>query len=137
MAYVVDADISALENPGGHLNFRQRVITLEALGADIPLKMNAVGHYNLNAADFPDQACVQASGGCANCPGKRVERSTPTSRSDCFYLMDVTSEIKVHPAGRGRPSLTLSCLDTKLVIEGGLHPGGKIPPSLRMDGAKS
>ena len=62
MAYVVDAEIpalsgkGALETLGAHLNFRQRVLTLEALGADIPLKVSAVGHYLLDVADFPERA---------------------------------------------------------------------------------
>ena len=62
MAYVVDAEIpallgkEALETLGAHLNFRQRVLTLEALGADIPLKVSAVGHYLLDVADFPERA---------------------------------------------------------------------------------
>ena len=60
MAYVVDADIpallgkGALEPLGGHLNFRGRVLTLESLGADIPLEMSPVGHYLLNVVDFPE-----------------------------------------------------------------------------------
>ena len=50
-AYVADADIpallgrEALETLGRHLNFRQRVLTLVALGVDIPLGASAVGHY--------------------------------------------------------------------------------------------
>ena len=59
MAYVVDADFpaslgqEALETLGGHLDFCERVLALELLGADIPLEMSAVGHYLLNVADFP------------------------------------------------------------------------------------
>ena len=143
MAYAVDADIpallgkQALETLGSLLNSRQRVLTLEKLGADIPLKMNAVGRYILNVADFPDPTCVKASEGRINCHGKRVQNSTSTARSDCFFPMDVTSEIKMYPAGRDGPSPTPSCLETKQVVEGGLHPGGKISPSLRMDGVRS
>ena len=40
----------------------------------------------------------------------------------------------MHPAGRGGPSLILSCSETKQCAPGELHPGGKILPSLRLDG---
>ena len=70
MAYVVDAEIpallgkEALETLGAHLNFCQRVLTLEAIGADIPLKVSAVGHYLLDVADFPERApCENTSCG--------------------------------------------------------------------------
>ena len=57
---VVDADIpallrkEALETLGGHLNFCERVLTLESLGADIPIEMSPAGHYPLNVVDFPE-----------------------------------------------------------------------------------
>ena len=60
MAFVVDAEIpailgkEALETMGSHLNFCGRVLTLECLGADIPLEMSPAGRYLLNVVDFPD-----------------------------------------------------------------------------------
>ena len=59
MAYVVEADISALLGQealgtlGGRLNFCERVLALKSLGADIPLEISAADHYLVNVADFP------------------------------------------------------------------------------------
>ena len=53
-----------------------------------------------------------------------------------FFLMDVISEIRMHPAGRGGPSLTLNCKEPKQIIGDELHPGGKGFPSLKMDGTE-
>ena len=59
MAYVVDADIpaplgeEALETLGGHLNFCERVLTLESLGADIPLEMSPAGALTENSENRP------------------------------------------------------------------------------------
>ena len=118
IAYVADADIPALlgkeapEPLGGHLTICQRVLTLEALGAEIPVEMNAVGHYPLNVANFPESQNVRTFGRRTNCCAKRVANGEGAVRSDAFFLMDVTSGAKMRPAGRGGPSPTLSCLET-------------------------
>ena len=58
MAYVADAEIpallgkEALESLGSHLNSCERVLTLESLGAEIPLEMSPAGHFLLHVADF-------------------------------------------------------------------------------------
>ena len=84
MAYVVDAEIpallgkEALETLGAHLNFRQRVLSLEAPGADIPLKVSAVGHYLLDVADFPERSSCEPSRGRNRCRGDA--RCTTRSR---------------------------------------------------------
>ena len=44
----------ALETLGGHLNFCERVLTLESLGTGTTLEMSPVGHYPLNMVDFPE-----------------------------------------------------------------------------------
>ena len=106
MTYVADADIPALlgkEAMGtlrGHLNFCQRALTLEALGADIPLEMHTVGHYLLNVADFPESPNVRTSGRRTDCCAKPVAHGDGVVRSDALFLMDVTSGTKMHPAGR-------------------------------------
>ena len=41
------------------------------------------------------------------------------------------------PGGLGRPSLIFSCFETKQFAPGGLRPGGKISPPLRLDGPTS
>ena len=38
---------------GRHFNFRERVLALEPLGADIPLEMSAEGRHLLSVADSP------------------------------------------------------------------------------------
>ena len=58
----------------------------------------------------------------------------PLARNDNLLLIDVTSEIRMHPAGRDGPSLTLSDLTLPNRFGVDLHPGGKGLPSLRMDG---
>ena len=50
-----------------------------------------------------------------------------------LFLMDVTSEIRMHPAGRGGPSLTFDGKEPKWKAQAELHPGGKGLPSLKMD----
>ena len=134
MAYVADADIPALlgkeelETLSAHLDFRRRVLTVETLGADIPLRMNAVGHCILNVADFPGSVydfpprCKRRAGG-----------SAPTERCDALFLSESTQKETMRPPGRGRPPLTLNCFQKKPFAEEGLHLGGKISPPLRMD----
>ena len=142
MAYVADAEIpallgkEALETLGAHLNFCQRVLTLEALGADIPLKVSAVGHYLLDVADFPERSPCQPSRERNHCREGRKMHNAISAGNNCLFLMDVTLEIRLHPAGRGGPSLTFSCLEPKRIIGDELHLGGKGFPSLRMDGAE-
>ena len=142
-ADIADADIpalldkEALETLGGRLNFCQRVRTLEALGADIPLEMSAAGHYLLNAADFPESNSAGTSGRRTNCCAKRVVNDNGMARNDALFFMGVTPTTKMRPAGKGGPSLILSCLETKLLEPGRLRPKGKILPSLRLDGTKS
>ena len=58
-------------------------------------------------------------------------------RSDALLFIHVTSRTKMRPTGRGGPSLTLSRLETKQSELGGLRPGGKILPSLQLDGTTS
>ena len=99
--------------------------------------MNAAGRYLLNAADFRESRNVRTSGRRTNCCAKRVANGGGMFRSDALFLMDVTSGAKMHPAGRGGPSLTFSRLETKQLELGGLRPWGEILPSLRLDGATS
>ena len=143
LAYVADADIPALLGKealgtlGCHFNFRRRVLTLEALGADIPLDVNAAGHYLLNASDFRESRNVRTPGRRTNCCAKRVASGKRMVRNDALFLMDVTSETKMRPAGRCGPSLTSPCLGTLQLELGRQHPGGKILPPLRLGGATS
>ena len=80
LAYIADADIpallekEALETLGGHLNFRRCVLTLGALGADIPFEMNTVGHYPLNVAEFPESQNARTFERRASCCAKCVWR---------------------------------------------------------------
>ena len=139
MAYVVDADVpaplggDAPETLGAHLDFCQRIPAFEASGADIPPRMGAVGHYILNAADFPGSVNRMVAehfrSRCTNLPGG----SAPAKRCDARLLLEVTPEERTHPAGRGRPPLSLHCLERKPFEEEGLRPGGKVFPFLRVD----
>ena len=114
MAYLVDADIPALSGKealvtlGAHLNFCERVLTLESLGADIPLEVSPVGHYPLIVADFPESfgagAPVTRNGGIAT----RVMGDKGMPRKNVFFFKDVTQMAKMHPACEGGPSVTLS-----------------------------
>ena len=119
IACVADADIPAPLGRatrgilGGRLNFRLCVMTMEALGADLPLEMDAVSRYLLNVADFPESRNVRMSGRRANCCAKRAACGEGMVRSDALFLMDVTSGTKMHPAGRGGSSLTFACLETR------------------------
>ena len=140
MAYVVDAEIpallgkEALETLGAHLNFCRRVLTLEELGADIPLKVSTVGHYLLDVADFPENSPRQLSRDRKFSAMDRRMQKTPLAKNDNLLLIDVTSEIRMHPAGRDGPSLTFSDMEPSTRFGIDLHPGGKGLPSLRMDG---
>ena len=58
-------------------------------------------------------------------------------RNDALFFMDVTPRAEMRPAGKSGPSLILSCLDMTQFEPGGLQPGGKILPSLRLDGTAS
>ena len=68
---------------------------------------------------------------------KRVVNDKGIVRKGAFYFMGATPMTKMHPAGEGGPSPTLSCLDMKQFEPVGLHPGGKISLSLRLDGFQS
>ena len=143
MAYVVEADIPALlgkeglETLGGHLNFRERVLTLEPFGADIPLEMNAAGRYLSNMADFPESSSARKYGSCTDGRARRMENHKSLFQNDALFFMDVTPKTQMRPAGkRGLPRI-LSRLDTAQVGMGGVRPGGKILPSLRSDGTTS
>ena len=139
MAHVADVGVSAFlggeapETLGGHLNFSKRALTLEAMGADIPLKMHGVGRHLLNVADSPEARSVGASGRRTNYCAKRVASDDGVVRSDAFFFTDVTPKTGMRPAGRGGPSLILSRLETRQFAPGGLQPGGEISPSLRLD----
>ena len=140
MAYVVDADVpallrkNALETPGGHLNFCERVLALESLEPDVPLEMSAAGHYLLNVADFPESNSVgkpnRRNKGCA----KRAVNDNGVVRNDALSSLDVSPRPKMRLAGKSGPSLILSCLDMKQFEPDGLRPGGEILPSLQLDG---
>ena len=95
--------------------------------------MNAAGHYFLNVADFPGSVNGMAAEHHPPRCTQRVGGSAPTKRRDAFFLMGVALEEMMHPADRGRPSLALHCLEKEPFEEGGLRPGGKVLPSLRMD----
>ena len=96
MAYVVDADVpallgkEALETLGGHLNFRERVLTLESLEADMRLETSAAGRYLLNVVDFPESIGAgrpdPRNGGSV----KRVVNDKGVARKDAFFFIDVT-----------------------------------------------
>ena len=112
MAYVADADIPALlgkEAMGTllfHLNFRERVLTLESLGADVPLEMSAVGRYLLNVADFPESNSAGKTDRRSKGGAKRVERDNGTVRNDALCFMGVTPKPKMRLGGKSGPSLT-------------------------------
>ena len=143
MAYVVDADTpallggEALETLGGHLNFRERVLTLESPGADIPLEMSPVGHYLLNVVDFPKSIGAGKPDHRNDGIVKRVVNDRGVVRKDAFFFMDVASMAKMRPAGESGPSRTLLCLVMKQFVPVGLHPGGKLLRPLRLDGFQS
>ena len=59
------------------------------------------------------------------------------ARKDALFFMDVTPATKMRPAGKSGPSLALSRLDVKQFEPVGMHPGGKILPSFRLDGLQS
>ena len=143
MAYVVDADIpallgkEALETLAGHLNFCERVLTQESLGADIPLEMSAVSDYLLNVADFPKSNSAGKS-------DRRKKRWREACGARCWrglqrrpLLYGRYPKPEIHPAGKSGPSFILSRLDMTQFEPGGLHPGGKILPPLRLDAPKS
>ena len=139
-AYVVDADIpalsgkEALETLGGHLNLCERVLTLESLGAGIPLEMSPAGHYLLNVVDFPESTGAGMSDARNGGNARRVVSNKGPVRNNAFSFMDVTPMTKMHPAGESGPPLTLSRWEMKQFEPVGLHPGGEISPPLRLDG---
>ena len=140
MAYVVDVDIpaimgkEAIEIPGGRLNFCEQALTPESLRVDIPREMNDVGHYLLRADVFPGSYRAGIPGSRTKCCGRRVVCNTGAVSKEVFFFIDVTPAPKMHPAGKNGPPLTLSCLEMKQFEHGGLRPGGRLLPSLRLDG---
>merc|ERR1711951_45024 len=90
--------------------------------------------YLLDVADFPENSPRQLSRGRKFSAMDRRMQKTPLAKNDNLLLIDVNSEIRMHPAGRDGPSLTFSDMEplTRFGID--LHPGGKGLPSLRMDG---
>ena len=111
MAYVVDADIpallgkEALETLAGHLNFCERVLTLESLGADIPLEMSAVSHYLLNVADFPESNSAGKSDRRKKGGAKRAEHDAGVVCNDAPFFMGVTRSPKYTRRVRVAPLL--------------------------------
>ena len=51
-----------------------------------------------------------------------------------FLFYGRRPEPTMHPAGKNGPSLSPSCLEMKQVAHGGLQSGGRLLPSLRLDG---
>ena len=104
MAHVVDADIPALlrkvalETLGGHRNFRERVLTLESLGTDIPLEMSAVGHLLLNVADFPESKSAGRPDGRNKGGARRGVHDNGTVCYDALFFLGV------YPGAQGAPS---------------------------------
>ena len=88
-----------------------------------------MGHYLLDVADFPERAPRKTPSYGNQGMVRRVMHNN-------LFLMDVTSEIRMHPAGRGGPSLTFDGKEPKGTFEAELHPGGKGFPSLKMDSAE-
>ena len=130
-AYVVDGEIPALLGKealgtlGSHLNFCERVLTLESPGEDIPLEMSQVGHYFLNVADFPESPRTGMSVTRNRRRANGMMNKKHMIRRNVFFFIDVTAATTMHPAGEGGPSLTLSHLEMKQFEPIGLHPGGE------------
>ena len=95
--------------------------------------MNAAGHYILNVADFSGSVYGVAAEHFPPRCKKRPGGSAPAERRDALFLSEVTQKEMMRPPGRGRPPLSLNCFQKKPFAEEGLHPGGKILLSLRMD----
>ena len=75
--------------------------------------MSPVGHFLLNAVDFPQSDGAGEPDSRSGGSVERVVNNKGVVRQDAFFFIDVTSMTKMHPAGEGGRSPTLSCLDMK------------------------
>ena len=93
-----------------------------------------MGHFLLNVVDFPESSGAGKAGPREGGSVKRVVDNKGMARQDAFFFIDVSPMTKMRPAGEGGSSLALSRLDMQQFDPVGLHFGGKILPSFRLDG---